>query len=167
MKDFTIIYREHSPRVYRYLYYQCGSRHLAEELLQETFFQAFRSLDKFRRDSELGTWLFGIAKNVLHREWKRAGKRMLEPETQQFHDPEKAVTTREMREEVLEALLALDYPYRDVIVLRTFSELSFRQVGDILGKDENWARVTFYRAKVQMRAILQGRYLHDSSMSLY
>ena len=154
MDDFAVIYRTYSPGLYKYLYYQTGNKHLAEELLQETFFQAYKSLNRFRGDSKLSTWLFGIARNVLHREWARK-KPTTEPPSIDPHTPESIITAQESEQELLSALHDLQSPYREVVILRAFNELSFREIGEVLGHDENWSRVTFYRAKLKLKASLQ------------
>jgi len=154
MDDFAVIYRQYSPSIFKYLYYQTQNRQLAEELLQETFFQAFKSLHSYRGNSQLSTWLYGIARNVLHREWAKKRDRMLEHDKTGVPTPESIVTARETQHELLRALAALETPYREVVILRAFNELSFRQIGEVLGKDENWSRVTFYRAKLQLKASL-------------
>ena len=154
MDDFAVIYRTYSPGLYKYLYYQTGNKHLAEELLQETFFQAYKSLNRFRGDSKLSTWLFGIARNVLHREWARKKPTAEAPEFAP-HTPESIITAQESEQELLRALHDLQSPYREVVILRAFNELSFREIGEVLGHDENWSRVTFYRAKLKLKASLQ------------
>ncbi|MBQ7600770.1 MAG: RNA polymerase subunit sigma, partial [Lachnospiraceae bacterium] len=55
------------------------------------------------------------------------------------------------RVELLRKLHALEEPRREIVYLRVFGGLSFREIGDVFGKAENWARVTFYRAKEQLR----------------
>lgn len=156
MDDFAVIYRTHSPGLYKYLYYQTGNKHLAEELLQETFFQAYKSLHTFRGDAKLSTWLFGIARNVLHREWGRKKPATAPTNTHaDSNTPESIVTGQESEHELLCALNELQSPYREVVILRAFNELSFREIGEVLGHDENWSRVTFYRAKLKLKASLQ------------
>jgi len=154
MDDFAVIYRTHSPGLYKYIYYQTGNKHIAEELLQETFFQAYKSLSRFRGDAKLSTWLFGIARNVLHREWGR--KQHMSPgHRTDPHTPESIFSDQESEQELLRALDQLPSPYREVVILRIFNELSFREIGEVLQRDENWARVTFYRAKLKLKTNLE------------
>ena len=69
--------------------------------------------------------------------------------------PESIVTQLESEHELLSALNELQSPYREVVILRAFNELSFREIGEVLGHDENWSRVTFYRAKLKLKSSLQ------------
>ena len=63
MKEFEQIYKEYFPRVYSFLYGMCGNASLAEELTQESFYQAFVSFHRYNGSCELFTWLDAIANN--------------------------------------------------------------------------------------------------------
>ena len=64
MADLESIYRQNADTVFRYLMSMTGSADLSEELTQETFYQAVKSIDKFDGSSKVSTWLCGIARNV-------------------------------------------------------------------------------------------------------
>lgn len=140
-------------RVFSYAMTLAGDRHLAEEIAQETFFRAFKGLKAFRGDSDEVTWLCAIAKNLFNDE-KRRERRfgdMPGDAVSREAGVEQAAVERDDSFRVHMALHALEEPYREVFELRVFGELSFRQVGQIFGKTENWARVTFHRARLQLR----------------
>ncbi len=65
--------------------------------------------------------------------------------------PEEALANKEMALEIHQALHKLPQPYREVFWMRTFGELSFKEIGRILGKTESWARVTYHRARLMIK----------------
>ena len=140
-------------RVFSYVMTLAGERSLAEELTQETFYRAFTRQRDFRGESDEVTWLCAIAKNLFVDEQRRLSRHGEIPEDLQ--DPSKSVAkTVEDRDSSFRihlALHALEEPYREAFELRVFGELSFREIGMIFGKTENWARVTYHRARIKLQ----------------
>ena len=153
MVDLDAVYRAHSASVYRFLLAKTGSRQLAEELTQETFYQAVRSIDRFDGSCQVTTFLFGIAKNVWYnacRKEQKAAVPLEETEPMAVPSAETDVLARMGREEILSAVHRMPEPGREVLYLRLLGSLSFAEIGAILGRTENWARVTYYRTKQQL-----------------
>ena len=151
--DMEAVYREHSVSVYRFLYAKTGSAELAEELTQETFYQAVKSIDRFDGSSKMTTFLFGIAKNVWLNEYRRRKKApgpLPEAETVAVASVENDVLAKMGREDILRSIHNIPDPGREALYLRLLGSLSFSEIGSILGRTENWARVTYYRAKQQL-----------------
>ncbi len=146
------IYRQYARAVYRYLLSLTCDGDLAEELTQETFFQAIRSSDRFDGSCAVSTWLCAIAKNTL-RTYRRKHPQTEELDAQALFAPsaEADAESETGRVELLKRLHALREPYREVLYLRAFGGLTFREIGEVQGKTENWARVTFYRGKELLR----------------
>ncbi len=140
-------------RVFSYAMTLTRDRHQAEEITQETFFRAFSKLNSFRGESDEVTWLCAIAKNLAADEKRRQGRFVDLPEEAVAR--EKAVEQTAVEKDdsfrVHMALHALEEPYREVFELRVFGELSFAQIGRIFRKTENWARVTFHRARAKLK----------------
>ena len=139
-------------RVFSYAMTLTGERGQAEEITQETFFRAFSKQSEFRGESDEVTWLCAIAKNYWLDE-KRRGKRteaMPEEMTDLGAGPEQAAVDRDSSFRIHMALHQLEEPYREVFELRVFGELSFREIGMIFSKTENWARVTYHRARLKL-----------------
>ena len=130
-----------------------GDRHLAEELTQETFYRAFARQKEFRGESDEVTWLCAIAKNLFTDEKRRQGRQGDIPEDLPDHAKSvaKAVEDRDSSFRIHLALHGLEEPYREVFELRVFGELSFKEIGTIFGKTENWARVTYHRARIKLQ----------------
>ena len=153
MEDFDEVYRAYFPEIYRFLLVLCRNPSLAEELTQETFFKALKSIDGFTGSCSLTTWLCQIAKNeYFSYRRKRSGQTDELPfELPSGEDIEQRFADRETALAVHEALHRLREPYKEVFSLRTFAELPFAQIGLLFGKTESWARVTYYRAKVLLK----------------
>jgi len=156
MQDMDSVYRENAEIVYRYLFSLSRDADLAEELTQETFYEAVRSIGKYRGESALSTWLCGIAKNLLKKEVTRRSRHKTHPLEQAEGlsaptDPEGETLGTLARDEMFRRIHALPEQMREVVYLRLSGDLSFSQIGNILGQSETWARVTFYRAKQALR----------------
>ena len=130
--------------------------YLAEELTQETFFQAFRSFYKFRGDSELFTWLAAIAKFTFFSYVRKNRRETDFINTDPWNsliigddetDPEKIVQKEEMAAAVRKVLDKIPAKYRDVVVLRIYAELPFSEIAESLKISESSAKVLFFRAK--------------------
>ncbi len=156
--DFEEVYRLYFKDVYKYALSLCRNESTAEEITQETFFKALRHLDEFRGECRLYVWLCQIAKNVWLNLCRSA--KHIAPEAEidlaVSHDfPEDALVTKEEAFAVHRILHGLEEPYKEVFSLRVFGELSYRQIGELFGKTENWARVTYYRGKLKIREKLE------------
>lgn len=132
-----------------------GNEVLAEELLQETFYQALKSFDKFEGRCSVYTWLCQIGKNAWLKEIKR-NKRYSNVEFSEVGFVDSALSVEEQmikKEEygrARKALLQLEEPYRNVFILHAISEVKLKEIASLYGKTESWARVTYYRARMQI-----------------
>ncbi|MBO4377383.1 MAG: sigma-70 family RNA polymerase sigma factor [Clostridia bacterium] len=159
MQSMEEIYQQYAKTVYRYLLSLTHDTDLSEELTQETFYQAIRTIDRYDESCKVSTWLCGIAKNVLLT-WRRKHPQE-EPLDEQpelsggllpaAESAESEAVREVSRMELLKLIHELPEPSREVMYLRVFGGLSFAEIGEVHGKTENWARVTFYRAKEKLR----------------
>lgn len=155
------LYRTYFDIVYRYIRSVSRDGSLAEEVTQETFFKALKKADQFRGDCDVRVWLCQIAKNTLYDHLKKQKKQL--PGEEQPEKAESAggelleekLAQRSQAMEIHKVLHRLSEPYKEVFSLRTFGELNFREIGMLFGKSENWARVTYYRARVKIREELE------------
>ena len=167
--DFEAIYKEYYGRLFAFLYKLTGDWHTAEELTQESFYQAFRSLGSFRGECELFTWLAGIGRHVFYR-WlrrKRLQPEVISPEAaadawlENLPDDADGPAEHAERTEVLQAVreLVRTLPdnYRDVVMLRVYAGLPFAQVAAALGIRESSAKVLYFRAKEKLTARLHAQ----------
>ena len=158
MDEFGEIYRTLFPQVYRYLLALCRDPELAEELTQETFFQGIQHIEAFRGECRLYVWLCQIGKRQyfswLRRQRSRRRQYPAEGEDRTV-DPEAEWLEREAAEELRRGLEEMEEPYQEVFSLQVFGELSFRQIAQLFGKTESWARVTYHRARLKLKEEIQ------------
>lgn len=146
------IYLAHSKTVYRYLFSLTRNEELSTELTQETFYRAVKSIDSFDRSCKITTWLCAIAKNVFL-SWLQKSKRT--EELTEFSavcpSPEEEVLSGLGRIELMRRLHEMNETTREVMYLRLLGDLSFAEIGAIVGITETNARVTYYRGKEKLR----------------
>lgn len=152
MQPMEEIYKSYATTVYKYLLSMTHDEDLSEELTQETFYQAIRTIDRYDESCRISTWLCGIAKNVLitYRRKNRQHEELADWDSPQQPEQDELIRSEE-RVLLIRRIHELQEPAREVMYLRVFGELSFREIGEVLGKTENWARVTFYRGKEKLR----------------
>lgn len=154
MDDIQTYYQEYGKKVYLYLFSLCREEDTAEDLMQETFCQAIRCLQKYDGSCSVYTWLCGIAKHLWLRELDRRKRRPLAEPDETLADnqppPDKAAEEKDAKMSLMRQIHALPEQEKELILLRATGALSFREIGELFGKTENWARVTYYRAKQKL-----------------
>ena len=156
MPDFEAVYRQYFADVYKYALALSRDEQTAEEVTQETFFKALTAIDSFRGDCQLRVWLCQIARNqylTLCRERKKFTDAEPEPGDSGI---EEGFADREDARRLHILLHAMPEPYKEVFSLRTFGELPFSQIGELFGKTESWARVTYFRARRKLKEGFDG-----------
>ncbi|PYI52571.1 RNA polymerase sigma factor [Paenibacillus flagellatus] len=155
--DFEELYHRHFRDVYSFAYALSRNETIAEEITQETFFKALRSIDSFKGHCKMTVWLCQIAKNTYftYESGQKRFARHRVPERAGAEDVEDAVLNKDDAFRIHQALHRLHEPYKEVFTLRVFGELSFAQIAQLFEKSESWARVTFYRAKQHIRNALK------------
>ena len=155
MSAFQKTYEEYAQPVYRFLLSLAGSEDLAEELLQETFYQAFLHIDQFEGRCSLYTWLCQIGKNAWCKECRR-NRRYSDISwdaltiTAVGPSPEEQAIAKDEYRNVHKAIQQLEDPYKDVFILHAIGGIMLKEVACIYQKSESWARVTYFRAKQQI-----------------
>ncbi|MBR2835523.1 MAG: RNA polymerase sigma factor [Coriobacteriales bacterium] len=140
-------------RVFSFVMTLAADRNLAEEITQEAFLKAMSKADSFRGEADEATWLCTIAKNCFTDEMRRRSKTEPIPEElpAEGKDLDENAQDKDFSFRIHVALHALEEPYREVFELRVFGELPFAQIGTIFEKTENWARVTYHRARLKLQ----------------
>lgn len=163
MTEFETIYRTYFDDVYRYIRRLSGDESIAEEITAETFFKAMRSVGGFRGGCDIRVWLCQIAKNCYFSYCKKRARTEQWDEAALLELPSEAATAEELcigRDEaarIRAVLHTLPEPYKEVFLWRVFAELSFAQIGQLFGKTDNWACVTYHRAKGMIQKRLEER----------
>jgi len=158
--DMDSVYREYEKLVYRFLYSHTHDAEWSQELMQETFLRAINSISRYDGTCKLSVWLCQIAKHILYQELRK--KKQIE--TVELVDyltddsapnGETSILKQESKIELYREIHLLPEREREVVLYRITGELSFREIGEILGKSENWSRTVFYRAKQKIREELK------------
>ena len=149
---FQQIYEEYGKPVYRFCLSLTGSPDEAEELLQETFYRAFLSADRFEGRCSVYTWLCQIGKNAWLKECRRRNRFHEKPVeelelTGRGPTPEDSSVMQDEYFRARQAIFYLEEPYKEVFVLHTFGGVPLKELAQAHGKSESWARVTYCRAK--------------------
>jgi RNA polymerase sigma-70 factor (ECF subfamily) len=157
---FRLIFERYSRPLISFVYDQVGDRELAEELTQETFVRAYRSLRTLREETKLSTWLFGIAKNVA-RESLRARQRanqhvdLDDKQVLNLSDrgpvPVKQLLNKELNEVIQSSLALLDEDKRLVFTLKVFQQCSYEEIAEITGFSIPKLKTDLHRARTEMR----------------
>lgn len=160
--DMESVYQEYASLVYRFLYSHTRDAHWSEELMQETFLRAVTSIARYDGSCKLSVWLCQIAKHVWYQELRKKKRAQTVELTEWIEgcivpDGESDVLRQEKNRELYRAIHHLAEPEREVVMYRMTGELSFREIGEIMGRSENWCRTIFYRAKQKLKANLSDR----------
>ncbi|GAB6094089.1 sigma-70 family RNA polymerase sigma factor [Desulfatiferula olefinivorans] len=157
---FETLYRLTSQRVFFYLFRMLQNRELAEDIQIDVYTEVWTNAARFKGQSRVTTWLFGIARNMALnalRKHSRSGGNMGE-----LHDAledEKSVDgyrAFEHAQEIQQALLRLPVKQREVMDLVFFHDLGYKEVADILDIPENTVKTRVYHAKEALKAAILG-----------
>ena len=158
MQDIEKIYEEYYETVNKYLFCLTHNNDISEELTQETFYKAVKKIDTYNGDCKISVWLCQIAKNLWYDECRKKQKIINTEENdllnvQALDTIEEQVIANDEKIYLYKKMQTLDDKTREVMYLRITGELSFKEIGIILNRTENWARVTFYRGKNQLKEV--------------
>jgi len=157
MEAFEKMCHQEYETVRKFLLRLSGSAELAEELTQETFYQAMRKWKTFRSQCAVSTWLCGIAKNLFYTYCRRPKSVSIDEAPEKSgEDFVDTLLDKEQRLRAHRLLHSLPEPYKEVVTLRTFGELSHQEIGALFGKPERWARVTYYRGRQMLVRLMKG-----------
>ncbi|WP_241236340.1 sigma-70 family RNA polymerase sigma factor [Brevibacillus marinus] len=159
------IMHEYGEKIIQLAYLIVKDRSMAEDITQEVFIKAYQSLDSFRGDSSLRTWLYRIAINESRkylRSWsfrnifstfkQKKEKRM---ETIDPADVESTVLASVRRAEIAEMVMSMSPQYREIITLHYYEDLSIREVSHVLGVSEDAVRTKLSRARRQFKKLME------------
>lgn len=160
MDSFEQIYELYFKDVYRYILSLCQNSTQAEEITQETFYQAMKSMPSFRGDCKMTVWLCQIARHIFYADQKKTRRSMalsgkikaerINPFENTLPSPEQMLCSEADAAKIHDCLHQMEEPYKEVFMLRVFAELPFQKISRIFGKTESWARVTYHRAKLKI-----------------
>ena len=162
--DFEQMVRDNSARIYNMMFQMSGNAQDTEDLVQEVFFQAYKSLPGFRGKSSVSTWLYRIAMNVACDALRRKQRRPqlagdvsyeereamggIEPRAGSAED---LFLQKESMAQAREAILKIPVKYRAPLVLNVVEGYAHGEIAQILGISEGTARVRLFRALKMLR----------------
>lgn len=161
MIELEQIYKTYFKAVFLYAMKLTGNEYIAEEITSETFLKAINNIDRFRGDCDMRVWLCQIAKNT-YLSYLKKNKRILSIDDLDFQNisnsglfVETKISEQEEVKQIRILLHQMTDPYKEVFMWRVFGELSFKEIGNIYGKTDNWACVTYHRAKKMIQSRLE------------
>lgn len=157
-EDFNKIYTLYAAEVYRYIVSLCRDRTLAEDILQNTMLKAFENIGGFEGACSVKTWLCSIARNEYFDHLRRSDNKNIpldENTSINGENAEARAVSSLSAVEILKLVHALEEPFREVFTLRFYGDLKFSEIGEVFGKSENWARVSFFRARERLAQMLE------------
>jgi len=153
--DMEMLYNEYFKTVYKYLICLTRNKETAEDLTQETFCKAIDKIDTFKGNCKISVWLCEIAKNLWINEVKKKNRITLVNSEDDFVDMKYSIEDdfllEEDKVELHKKIYNLDSQTKEIFYLKLFADLTFKEIGEIMGKSEVWARVNFYRGKQKIK----------------
>lgn len=155
--EFGDIYEKYFKDVYLFMLATTKNADVAEEITQAAFFKALKEIKNFKGSCSVKSWLCQIAKNLYVDQTR---KKQLYPldevkEAAAFTDIEESMIEKSDAISIYKILHFLEEPYKEVFTLRVLGELSFKEIAEIFGKNESWARVTYHRARIKIRELMK------------
>ncbi len=169
MSQLKELYTAYWQDVFKFVYRLTGyQRQLAEDLTQETFYQAMLSFHRYRGECQIKTWLCQIAKNTYFNAVRKDKKIRQIPMQDNANGAALATNsvisdyeTKELIDHAMRVIMRLDDVTRDVLIYRIFSELTYAQISALLKINENSAKVIFMRGKGKLQNRLQEEYGYE------
>ena len=156
-QGIEMLYRLYAKELYGFIFSICKDRNTSEDIIQNTFVEAMKSIEQFKGNSSVKTWLFSIAKYQCFKHLRKVKNYTCIEDTNLASGdnvPEECILQLSSKE-MMKHINNLDEPGRSIVVLRIMGEYSFSEIGELLGKSENYCRVNFYRIKIKLRKELE------------
>ena len=153
---FTQLYRRNVTPIYSYIYSRVGSRADAEDLTEQTFTEALEGLERYKEQGKARAWLFTIAhRRVIDHYRSRREELPFDEALDSPLDipgPEAAVMRREQLAQLAGLLAELDEEKQALLQLRFVAELTYQEIGEVLGSSEGAVKKALYRLLDRLRA---------------
>jgi len=161
-EEFAELYRTHMRDLYSYAYYRIGNHHDAEDLVEQTFLQAYRHFERAQRESDgrpLRPWLLRIAHNLAANHYRYRSRR---PQTSleesgpvaAVHSTEDLVSGRDELARVLEGVKRLPDDRREALIMRFALGMDNREIARALGRTDGATKVLIHRAIKQLEGMV-------------
>lgn len=158
-REFEAITREYATDIFRYAYWLCGNKAMAEDLVQETFLRAWRSFDKLQDTSKVKSWLITIVRRENARQYERIRPQFADVEPETIVEKHKDYDTSTEAFALRQALADLDEEYREPLIMQVVGGYSCDDIAAEMGLTRAAVTTRLFRAKRKMRDALGPR--HD------
>lgn len=151
------MYEKYASKIYKYIYSLCKNNDIAEEILQDTFYNAMKNTESFKGNSSIYTWLCKIAKNNWKNYLKRKSKIEFVPleEDRLYNSDFENIEDKQELLRVYQEINKLDSITKEILLIKMHSNLTFKEIGNLFNKSEQWARTRFYRGKLKLKEELE------------
>ena len=163
---FEDLYKRFFKDVYLFVLTISKDPHIAEEITQETFFRALKEIKNFQGSCSVKSWLCQIAKNLYISQLRKKTNISCDDDELLFQissniNIEESYIQKEGALSLYRLVQKIEEPYKEIFLLRSVSDLSFKEIADIFNKTESWARVTYHRARLKIQDIMRKEEHHE------
>lgn len=163
---YAELMRRYERKILTFIFHMLKSSHMelmADDLCQETFYKAYRSLKTFREvDASFSTWLYTIARNTVLSELRKLRNKHISleqsgfvPQASSEFVPEQTMLRNERVELVRIAIGNLPEKQRTALVLREYEQLDYQEIADILGQTVSAVKSLLFRARTSVKLQLE------------
>lgn len=152
MENIKELYDMYSKDIYRYVISLTLNHESSEDIMQNTFVSAIKNINTFKGKSSVKTWLIGIARNEYYTYLRKNPPNSNIEEIHQISYIEK---NKEIYMTIMEEIRKLQDIQKQILILRLVNEMTFKEIGELIGKSENYCRVTFFREKKKIWEVLR------------
>ena len=154
------LYMKYAGPVKKFVLSLGAPEHVADDITSDTFLKALKHINSYDENRSMLTWLCQIAKNTYFDHLRRRDNGSISLEDIPYIPPDTSsplsvLLDDERNRTLYKGIKKLPEPYKDIIYLRMFTDMSFGDIGEIFDKNENWARVTFYRGKLKLKELIE------------
>lgn len=147
MKDINKLYDIYAKDIYKFIMSIALNHEVAEDIMQSTFLSAIKSIHTFKGHSSVKTWLFGIAKNEYYTYLRKNPRNLKLEDINEIHYIQE---NNELYMSIMKKIKELKEPQKQIVILRIINDMSFAEIGEVVGKSENYCRVNFFREKQKL-----------------
>jgi len=165
LKKFRVLVERYKKPMYFYALGMVGNPDDAYDLSQEAFIRAYRSLDRFDSNFQFKSWLFAILSNLCKNALRSAGIRQQYIDSDKAlesapasteSDPEKVYVSKKIKEAVWDALATLDEEAREIIILKHFQDMPYKEIAEVLDIPLGSVMSRLHYARLKLKKALAG-----------
>jgi RNA polymerase sigma-70 factor (ECF subfamily) len=155
LDKFGLLYDRYADKIYRYVYYRMRHKEMAQDITAQVFFKALENIKNFNQSKGyFSAWLYRIAKNAMVDHYRVARAHYDIDDLWDLAGGDNPSEEALMKERILktkELLKNLDAQQREIVIMRTWDDLSYREIAQITGKTEGNCKMIFSRAIAKLR----------------